>query len=273
MSRYRFVEAESRRYSVTQLCRIAQVSRTAYYEWQDGPPSQRERDDAALLAKIKAIHAASDSQYGVPRVLAELQAQSHEVGRKRVARLMKAASLRGRRPPRCPYDDTGTDTAGDPRSRAWEVRSAVPRHAVVSDITYIRTWESWLYLATVIDVFSRRVIGFSLAGHLRASLVCDALMMAVATRSGNVEVSIFHSDRGSQYTSAEFRALCDAHSVKQSMGKTGVCWTTPSPSPSSRPTSSADRAPVIADPARTRTATVHWIEAVYNRQRRTQPST
>ena len=100
MSRYRFVEAESRRYSVTQLCRIAQVSRTAYYEWQDGEPSQRTRDDAALTAKIRAIHAASDGQYGVPRVLAELRAQGQDVGRKRVARLMKAAGLRGRRPPR-----------------------------------------------------------------------------------------------------------------------------------------------------------------------------
>ena len=99
MSRYRFIEAESRRYSVTQLCRIAQVSRTAYYEWQDGP-SERERDDAALTAKIRAIHAESDGQYGVPRVLVELRAQGHDVGRKRVARLMKAAGLRGRRPPR-----------------------------------------------------------------------------------------------------------------------------------------------------------------------------
>ncbi len=89
---------------------------------------------------------------------------------------------------------------------------------------YIRTWEGWLYLATVIDVFSRRVIGFSLANHMRASLVCDALTMAVATRGGNVAGVIFHSDRGSQYTSAEFRALCETHGVKQSMGKTGVCW-------------------------------------------------
>ena len=88
MSRYRFVEAESRRYSVTQLCRIAQVSRTAYYEWQDGEPSPRARDDAAMTATIRAIHAASDGQYGVPRVLAELRAQGHEVGRKRVARLL-----------------------------------------------------------------------------------------------------------------------------------------------------------------------------------------
>ena len=100
MSRYRFVEAESGRYQVAQLCRITEVSRTAYYEWQDRQPSTRDQDDAALTAKIRAIHAASGGQYGVPRVLAELRAQGHDVGRKRVARLMKAAGLRGRRPPR-----------------------------------------------------------------------------------------------------------------------------------------------------------------------------
>jgi putative transposase len=270
MSRYRFVEAESRRYSVTQLCRIAQVSRTAYYEWQDRAPSQRARDDAALTATIRAIHAASDGQYGVPRVLAELQAQGHEVGRKRVARLMKAAGLRGRRLPRWIRTTTPEPTPpAIPDLVHGQFEASAPDVLWVGDITYIRTWEGWLYLATVIDVFSRRVIGFSLAGHMRASLVCDALTMAVATRGGNVEGVIFHSDRGCQYTSAEVHALCDAHGMKQSMGKTGVCWDNALAEsffatykleliePRSWPTR-----------ARTRTATVHWIEAVYNRRRR-----
>ena len=270
MSRYRFVEAESRRYSVTQLCRIAQVSRTAYYEWQDRQPSQRERDDAAWTATIRAIHTASDGQYGVPRVLAELQAQGHDVGRKRVARLMKAAGLRGRRPPRWVRTTTPEPTPpAIPDLVHGQFEAPAPDVLWVGDITYIRTWEGWLYLATVIDVFSRRVIGFSLAGHMRASLVCDALTMAVATRGGDVAGVIFHSDRGSQYSSAEFRALCDVHGVKRSMGKTGVCWDNALAEsffatykleliePRSWPTR-----------ARTRTATVHWIEAVYNRKRR-----
>jgi transposase InsO family protein len=198
MSRYRFVEAESRRYSVTQLCRITQVSRTAYYEWQDGEPSQRARVDAALTAKIRAIHAASDGQYRVPRVLAELQAQGHEIGRKRVARLMKAAGLRGRRLPR--WIRTTTPEPPPPAIPDLvhgQFEASAPDGMWVGDITYIRTWEGWLYLATVIDVFSRRVIGFSLAGHMRASLVCDALTMAVAARGGTVEGVTFHSDRGS----------------------------------------------------------------------------
>jgi transposase InsO family protein len=270
MTRYRFVEAESSRYPVAQVCRIAQVSRTAYYAWQDGRPSQRERDDAALTARIRAIHAASGGQYGVPRVLAELRAQGHDVGRKRVARLMTAAGLRGRRPPRWVRTTTPEPTPpAIPDLVHGQFEAPAPDGLWVGDITYIRTWEGWLYLATVIDVYSRRVIGFSLANHMRASLVCDALKMAVATRGGTVEGVIFHSDRGSQYTSAEFRALCETHGVKQSMGKTGVCWDN-ALAESFFATYKLELIELRSWPtrARTRTATVHWIEAVYNRQRR-----
>jgi len=156
----------------------------------------------------------------VPRVLAELRAQGHEVGRKRVARLMTAAGLRGRRPPRWVRTTTPDPTPpAIPDLVHGQFAAPSPDVLWVGDITYIRTWEGWLYLATVLDVFSRRVIGFALAGHMRASLVCDALTMAVATRGGDVDGVIFHSDRGSQYTSAEFRALCEAHGVKPSMGE------------------------------------------------------
>jgi len=270
MSRYRFVEAESSRYPVTRLCRMAEVSRAAYYQWQEGRGSARQAADAALTAAIRAIHAASRGQYGVPRVLAELRAQGYDVGRKRVARLMAAAGLRGRRPPRWVRTTTPDPTPPAIPDRVHgEFTAPAPDVLWVGDITYVRTWEGWLYLATVLDVFSRRVIGWALAIHLRAELVCDALRMAVATRSGNVAGVIFHSDRGCQYTSAEFRALCDAHGAQQSMGKTGVCWDNALAEsffatykleliePESWPTR-----------ARARTATVHWLEAVYNRQRR-----
>jgi transposase InsO family protein len=271
MSRYRFVEAESGRYPVTQLCRVTEVSRTAYYEWQEGQPAPRAQDDAALTATIRAIHAASGGQYGVPRVLAELRAQGHDdVGRKRVARLMKAAGLRGRRPPRWVCTTTPEPTPpAIPDLVHGEFAAPAPDRLWVGDITYIRTWQGWLYLATVIDVFSRRVIGFALADHMRASLVCDALRVAVATRGGNVDGVIFHSDRGSQYGAAEFRALCEAHAVKQSMGKTGVCWDN-ALAESFFATYKLELIESRAWPtrARARTATVHWIEAVYNRQRR-----
>src|SRR5437870_13075236 len=138
MSRYRFIEAESRRYSVTQLCRIAQVSRTAFYDWQDRELSQRERDDAALTAKIQAIHAASRGQYGVPRVLTELRAQGHDVGRKRVARLMAAAGLRGRRPPRWVRTTTPEPTpAAIPDRVHGDFTASAPDAPWVGDITYV----------------------------------------------------------------------------------------------------------------------------------------
>jgi transposase InsO family protein len=270
MSRYRFVEAESSRYPVARLCRIAQVSRAAYYDWQKRPVSVREQADAALTATIRAIHSACGGQYGVPRVLAELRAHGHDVGRKRVARLMTAAGLRGRRAPRWIRTTTPEPTPPAIPDRVHgDFTASAPDVVWVGDITYIRTWEGWLYLATVIDVFSRRVIGFALADHMQASLVCEALHMAVATRGGHIAAVIFHSDRGSQYTSTEFRALCDAHGVQQSMGKTGVCWDNALAEsffatykleliePRSWPTR-----------ARARMATVHWLEAIYNRQRR-----
>ena len=270
MTRYRFVEAESRRYSVTQVCRIAQVSRTAYYEWQAREPSARARADAALTALIRAIHAASDGQYGVPRVLAELRAQGQDVGRKRVARLMKAAGLRGRRPPRWVRTTTPEPTPPAIPDRVHgQFEAAAPDVLWMGDITYVRTWEGWLYLATVLDVFSRRVVGFALAAHMRAELVCEALEMAVATRGGPVTGVIFHSDRGSQYTSAEFRETCATHGVLQSMGKTGVCWDN-ALAESFFATYKLELIKRASWPtrARARTATVRWIEAVYNRQRR-----
>jgi len=270
MSRYRFVEAESGRYPVAQLCRVVQVSRTAYYEWQTHEPTERERADAALLAKIRAIHAASGGQYGVPRVVAELQAQGHDVGRKRVARLMKAAGLRGRRPPRWIRTTTPEPTPPAIPDRVHgQFEAPAPDVLWVGDITYVRTWEGWLYLATVLDVFSRRVLGFALAPHMRAELVCEALDMAVATRAGHGAGVIFHSDRGSQYTSAEFRAACERHGVLQSMGKTGVCWDN-ALAESFFATYKIELIECAAWPTRTRarTATVRWIEVVYNRQRR-----
>jgi len=270
MTRYRFVEAESSRYPVAQVCRIVQVSRAAYYAWQETPVSARARADAALTAQIRTIHAASGGQYGAPRVLAELRAHGVAVGKERVARLMKAAGLRGRRPPRWVRTTTPAPTAPAIPDRVHgDFTAPAPDVLWVGDITYVRTWEGWLYLATVLDVFSRRVIGWAVADHLRASLVCDALGMVVATRGGRVAGVIFHSDRGCQYTSAEFRALCDAHGVQQSMGRTGVCWDN-ALAESFFATYKLELIELASWPtrARARTATVHWIEAVYNRQRR-----
>ena len=270
MSRYRFIGAESSRYPVTLVCRMVQVSRAAYYHWQEGRGTARQAADAALTTAIRASHAASGGQYGVPRVLRDLREQGHAVGRKRVARLMRAAGLRGRRPPRWVHTTTPDPTpTAIPDRVHGAFTAAAPDVLWVGDMTYVRTWEGWLYLATVLDVFSRRIIGWALADHMRASLVCDALTMAVATRGGPVAGVIFHSDRGSQYTSAAYGALCAAHGVQQSMGKTGVCWDN-AMAESFFATYKLELIEPGVWPTRrgVRTATVHWIEATYNRQRR-----
>jgi transposase InsO family protein len=183
---------------------------------------------------------------------------------------LAAAGLRGRRPPRWVRTTTPEPTpAAIPDRVHGQFTAAAPDVLWVGDITYVRTWEGWLYLATVLDVFSRRVIGWAVANHLRASLVCDALRMAVATRGGSVAGVIFHSDRGSQYTAAEFRALCDTHGVLQWMGRTGVCWDN-ALAESFFATYQLELIEPATWPkrARARTATVHWLEAIYNRRRR-----
>jgi len=136
------------------------------------------------------------------------------------------------------------------------------------DITYVRTWEGWLFLATVIDLYSRRVIGWAFADHLRASLVGDALTMAVATRGGHVDGVIFHSDRGCQYTSAEFAELCAGHGVRQSMGKTGICWDNAA-AESFFATLKRELVYRHTWPARAQAKTriVRWIEGWYNARR------
>src|SRR5204862_2728187 len=178
----------------------------------------RGRRQLLLPRKGSGVHETGGTS--VPRVLPSLRDQGHAVGRKRVARLMKAAGLRGRRPPRWVRT-----TMPDPTPPAipdlvqGDFTAPAPDVLWVGDITYIRTWEGWLYLATVIDVFSRRVIGFALAAHMQASLVCEALKMAVATRGADVAGGIFHSDRSSQYSSIESGNHCDTHGGQQSMGK------------------------------------------------------
>ena len=240
MTRYRFIEAESSRYPVAQVCRIAQVSRAAYYAWKGTPASARAAEDAALTAKIRAIHAASGGQYGVPRVLAELRAQGVDVGKKRVARLMTAAGLRGRRPPRWVRTTTPEPTPPAIPDRVHgEFTAAAPDVLWVGDITYVRTWEGWLYLATVLDVFSRRVIGWAVADHMRAALVCDALRMAVATRGGTVAGVVFHSDRGCNTRRPSSAASAPRMGCGSPWGERACAGTTRSPSRSLRPTSSS----------------------------------
>lgn len=212
-------------WSISEMCRVLDVSRSGFYDWLDRPPSRRELDDAQLAIEIEAIWECSDRTYGSPRVHRWLRKQGFRVGRKRVARIMRERGWEGetgRRRVRTTIVDRGATAAEDHVRR--DFNPPAPDVVWAGDITYLRTGEGWLFLATVIDLYSRRVIGWSVAEHMRTELVADALAMAVATRGGAAEGVVFHSDRGSQYTSAEFGELCEQLGVTQSMGATGVCW-------------------------------------------------
>lgn len=212
-------------WSVAEMCRTLEVSRSGFYDWQTRPPCQRELDDRLLGREIDAIYEASGRTYGVPRMTRWLVKQGFVVNHKRVARLMGELGFEGesgRRKVRTTIVDKKAPAASDLVRR--DFNPPAPDRLWCGDITYLATGEGWLYLATVIDLYSRRVIGWAAAHHMRVDLVADALDMAVATRGGRVAGVVFHSDRGSVYTSRAFGQRCEAHGITQSMGATGVCW-------------------------------------------------
>jgi putative transposase len=211
-------------HGIARACRLLKVSRAAYYQRRNGVPSARRAADAALSAKIASIHKESRGTYGSPRVHRALR-RDGSCGKRRVARLMRVAGLEGRRKKRW-----RTTTIADPaaeRARDLIQRDFAPRPGTdqryAGDITYVMTWEGWAYLATVIDLSSRRVVGWALAGHMRTELVEDALAMAFATRRPAAGV-IFHSDRGCQYTSKDYAALARDNGVTLSVSRKGECW-------------------------------------------------
>jgi len=223
-----FIEAEKQDgRSIARCCELFEVSRAAYYQRANGAPSPRALSDAELLDAIRDIHDGSDGTYGSLRVTAELRRRGHPVGRRRVRRLMRRAGLEGRAKKRwraTTIADPDAAAAADKIKRAFAPGGPVDAR-YVGDITYIATWEGWAYLATVIDLSTRRVVGWALADHMRTELVEDALKMAFTHRRPPAGL-VFHSDRGSQYTSGDFAALAKAHSVVLSVGRKGECLLT-----------------------------------------------
>jgi transposase InsO family protein len=226
---YPFIEAEKAEQdgNVKLACHLFEVSRSAYYSWSRHERSPRQLSDAELGHQITEIHQASRRTYGAPRVTAELARQGIAAGRKRVARLMALQGLVGRAKRRFKkttiVDPAATDLAVDLLRRTFGPEVHEVDTAWCGDITYVRTWEGWLYLASVIDLASRRVVGFAMADHMRADLVCDALGTALEQRRPAPGL-IFHSDRGSQYTSGQFRQVLEANGVRQSLSRPGQCW-------------------------------------------------
>jgi putative transposase len=205
------------------MCRVLGLSTSGYYAWTKRAPCARSRSNAWLLERIRIIHERSGCTYGAPRVHAQLLQEGMAVGYNRVARLMREAGLRGvsRRRWVCTTQrDRSARPAADLVRR--EFSAAAPDQLWVADITYIATWEGFLYLAVVLDVFSRKVVGWAMRTHLLTELVLSALDMALTAR--RPQQVIHHSDQGTQYTSVAFGARCEAAGVRPSMGSVGDCY-------------------------------------------------
>jgi transposase InsO family protein len=228
VTRYRCVAArKAEGFNVVDACDAAGVSRSAFYAWlgRGEGPTDAEWDEARLINEIRDLHAASDGTYGEPRMTAELAEKGWVVNRKRTARLMRENRLQGYRPRRrrsLTKPDEGAPAIPDLVGRRFQ--PSLLDSVWCGDITYIRTGQGWLYLATVIDLASRRLIGWSMGTRHDAHLVVAGLEMAVAARGRRkMDGTIFHHDRGSEYTSEMFRSACTRLGVTQSSGRTGSC--------------------------------------------------
>jgi transposase InsO family protein len=226
MSRFQFVEDHHGAYGVKRLCRVLRVSRSGYYRWQSAAPFRLEceRADRELGEQIQAIHADSDGTYGRPRIAAALRNAEAPVNHKKVGRLMRVLGITGvhlRKKVRTTIPEPSAQPVPDLLERDFSAQA--PNTRYVGDITCLPVGEGrFLYLATVIDLYSRRLAGWSIAEHMRTELIADALKAAAATRGGNLRGAIFHSDNGAQYASKQFAELCDSLGVTRSRGAVGT---------------------------------------------------
>lgn len=229
MTRYKWVAArKAEGFPIKMACEVAEVSRQAFCDWRKkraGGPTDAEIEEAALVAAMRQIEADFDDTYGQPRMTPELRERGFEVNHKRVERLMRLHRIVGvHKPAKVRTTIPAEDNPPMPDLVGRRFAPGEPDVVWVGDITYIPTGEGWLYLASVLDLGSRRWLGYSMANHMRTELVSDALNMAVATRGGQTKGTIFHGDRGAQYMSGDYRNLVTGHGMVQSVGRTGVCW-------------------------------------------------
>ena len=266
---FAFVDAQKAFFPIALMCRVLKVSRSGYYASRRRPESERIREDRRLLVKVAESHRASRATYGSPRVHQDLRADDETLGRGRVARLMRQAGLRSKR--RRHYRVTTQSNHSHPVAHnvlARDFTAETINRKWAADITYVRTRGAWLYLAVVLDLFSRRVIGWAMSTRITRELALDALRMALVHRECP-EVLIHHSDRGSQYASTDYQRLMQNHGIECSMSRRGNCW---------------DNAVVESffatlktelihhqtyqDPEQARGAIFEFIEVFYNQQRR-----
>lgn len=222
MKRYQFIAAHRDDYPVQRMCTVLSVAASGFYDWLRREPSQRQQANEALAVPIREIHEASHQTYGYPRIHAELQEAGEQVGKHRIARLMSHMGLKTRGWRRFRVT-TQANAHRTPASNllAQDFSATRPNQKWLVDITYIATREGWLYLAGVLDTYSRRIVGWSMSERLTEALVCDALRMALAQRGAP---DLHHSDQGSQYTSRAYLALLEKAQVQVRMSAVGRCY-------------------------------------------------
>ncbi len=222
-----FIEEHRQRFGVEPICRTLEVSASAYYQRRTGQRSPRAIGDGRLLARIREIHERNYCAYGYRRMWIALQREGEEVGRGRVQRLMKGAGIQGAKRRGKAWRTTKPDPLAHRRPDLVErdFSAEGPNRLWVADLSYLRCWEGNLFFSFVIDVFSRKVVGWQLAPHMRTDLVLDALRMALAQRDAGADVQlVHHSDRGSQYTSIDYTQTLDDHGVMASVGSVGDAY-------------------------------------------------
>lgn len=221
--RYRFIADNSGEFPIRTMCRLLGVSSSGYYEWRFRPLSNRALEDERLLPIIRASHAASGGVYGYRRVHLDLRETGESCGKHQIASLMKTNKIKAIHGYKIPRVVHGRPSIVTPNTLARAFTVSCPDRVWVTDITYIRTWQGWLYLAVVLDLYSRKVVGWSMKPTLAREIVLDALMMAVWRRKPRDKVLV-HSDQGSQYGSDDWQRFCRHHNLEPSMSRRGNCW-------------------------------------------------
>ena len=219
---YTFIEANRHKYSVATMCRLLGIARAGYYAWLEKPISDRAQEDARLLRLIRASFTASHGIYGAPRVLLDLRERGETCSKHRVERLMRENGLRALHGYRTRQLRAPRVSPLIPNLLQRQFTASRPNQAWVTDITYIRTWQGWLYLAVVVDLFSRKVVGWATRATIHKELVLDALKKAVQKR--RPRSAVIHSDQGTQYGSDAWRRFCKANKLEPSMSRRGNCW-------------------------------------------------
>ena len=220
--KYAFIKAHRREFDTAVMCRLLDVSRSGFYEWLRKPLSDRALEDQRLLGLIRAAYTASHSVYGAPRIFLDLREAGETCSKHRVARIMRANNMKALHGYRAPRYARGHTSLLTPNTLQRGFTVQRPNKVWVTDITYVRTWEGWLYLAVVIDLYSRRIVGWSTKPTMARELVLDAILMAVRRRKP--KHALIHSDQGSQFGSDAWRRFCHEHYLEPSMSRRGNCW-------------------------------------------------